>query len=307
MEQFFSKIKQILNIDELQEIQDVIAKATGLAIITVDYSGRPLTKHSCVSAFCDKVRHSKYGSYCEKCDSHGGIEAARLRAPYIYFCHAGLVDFAIPFWLDGQYLGAFMGGQILLDHDSDATRLETILPHSGCPTVQEKTFQEIPVMSLEHIEALANMLMQFGTVYMKYSQLRYMAHRVSLQQYFDNPLEHRHLGTPSTHSHDILSPAIKYIYLHSREKITVSQMAALCGISSSYFSKLFAKEYLCSLSQYVNRIRMEQAIHLLNDSDLSIREISEKTGFEDCGYFIKVFKQHTGKTPSEYRKSSKLS
>ena len=103
MEQFFSKIKQILDIDELQAIQDTIAKATGLAIITVDYSGRPLTKHSCVSAFCDKVRHSKYGGYCQKCDSHGGIEAARLRAPYIYFCHAGLVDFAIPFWLDGQF------------------------------------------------------------------------------------------------------------------------------------------------------------------------------------------------------------
>lgn len=302
MSVIFGDIAKILDIAELQQIQDDFAKATGLAIITVDYSGHPLTRHSCPSAFCTKVRNSKYGSYCEKCDSHGGIEAARLRAPYIYFCHTGLVDFAIPFWLGGQYLGAFMGGQVLLDSDSDASELDWIQPPSNCPTDQDRTFQEIPVMSLEHIRALATMLMQFGNIYMNYSQLRHITQQASLKHHGNADIIGPYPDLSPTHGRSLLTPAIQYICLHPQEKITVPHMAALCGISSSYFSKLFVKEYLCSLSQYVNRVRIQQAMDLLQRSNLSVREISEKMGFEDCGYFIKVFKRQTGKTPLEYKK-----
>lgn len=314
MAQFFVGIEQIIDIQELQRIQDTIARATGLAIITVDYSGRPLTEHSCRSAFCTKVRSSQYGKYCEKCDSHGGIEAARLHAPYIYFCHAGLVDFAIPFWVDNQYLGAFMGGQVLLDDQSDASELEYILPRSNFPTQSEKTFQEIAVMSLEHIRALADMLMHFGTLLIRYYQIRKVLQVASYPQ--AAPLTNVPLSNPSVtkteHSAPertsaIIDPAMKYLYLHPAEKISVKKMADLCGISTSYFSKLFMRENLCSLSQYTNRIRVGQAIQLLKHTNLSVRQVAEKLGFDDCGYFIKVFKRFTGLTPLEYQKANKVS
>lgn len=306
--QIFGGIEQLLNIEELQKMQDDIAKATGLAIITVDYTGRPLTRHSCPSAFCTKVRMSKYGTFCEKCDSHGGIEAARLHGPYIYYCHAGLVDFAIPFWVDGQYLGAFLGGQVRLEPEGDLAALEEILPRTHLPQQLQAARSEIPLMRLDHVRALANMLMHFGTVYMQYTRYRHLALQAA------GPSQ-RTAGLPSGKAADpeqddgarrrraMLAPAVKYIYLHVNERLSVSHMAALCGISRSYFSKLFVKEHLCTLAQYVNRIRVEQGMELLRAGALSVREVSERLGFEDCGYFIKVFKRFTGMTPLEYRKA----
>lgn len=96
MNRAFSDIHQIFNPDDFQKIQDDISIASELAIITVDYKGVPITAHSNCSEFCKKMRSSQYGVYCEKCDSHGGLEAARIGKPFIYLCHAGLIDFAIP-------------------------------------------------------------------------------------------------------------------------------------------------------------------------------------------------------------------
>lgn len=63
---------------DFQKLQDEMAKATKLACITVDYTGAPVTAHSCCTDFCALVRnHPEYKHLCEKCDSRGGLEAAR--------------------------------------------------------------------------------------------------------------------------------------------------------------------------------------------------------------------------------------
>ena len=80
---------------DFQKLQDEMAKATKLACITVDYTGAPVTAHSCCTDFCALVRnHPEYKHLCEKCDSRGGLEAARNKKPYTYVCHMGVVDVA---------------------------------------------------------------------------------------------------------------------------------------------------------------------------------------------------------------------
>lgn len=111
-------LKDIISIEEFQSIQDDIAKATGISIITTDYTGKPVTKHSCCTEFCSIIRRDKKQSeLCERCDSTGGIESTRTGKPYIYICHKGLVDFAVPIIVQGQYMGDIMGGQILISDD----------------------------------------------------------------------------------------------------------------------------------------------------------------------------------------------
>ena len=100
---------------DFQKLQDEMAKATKLACITVDYTGAPVTAHSCCTDFCALVRnHPEYKHLCEKCDSRGGLEAARNKKPYTYVCHMGVVDVAIPIIYQNLYVGAVMCGQILL-------------------------------------------------------------------------------------------------------------------------------------------------------------------------------------------------
>ena len=315
MNRAFSDIHQIFNPDDFQKIQDDISIASELAIITVDYKGVPITAHSNCSEFCKKMRSSQYGVYCEKCDSHGGLEAARIGKPFIYLCHAGLIDFAIPLIVDGLYLGALMAGQILLDKDNSENEPERILQGVGSTLDFESNpeFQHsyalLPVMRLEKIIALANMLSHIGDYCVEKAVLRETIVQQSSKnqsaELSDNSMngnaESLSRSKTAKEPNKLLQPALVYIKKHPQEKITLSKMAALCSISTSYFSKLFSKEDLGNLSDYVNRTKMERAKELLISTDWPIGAIAENLGFDDCGYFIKVFKRETGKTPMEYR------
>jgi two-component system response regulator YesN len=72
-----------------------------------------------------------------------------------------------------------------------------------------------------------------------------------------------------------------------------------------YLGRLFTREIGMKFSQYVLERRMAEAIRLIEEQEeLKVYEISKRTGFrEDTPYFSKVFKKHTGMTPTEYKKS----
>lgn len=313
-------IHQIINPVKCQNIQEDISLATELAIITVDYKGIPLTTHSNCSEFCKKVRSSKYGEYCEKCDSHGGLEAARLRKPYIYLCHAGLIDFAIPIIVDNLYLGAFMGGQVLLDNEDSENAPERILhriditKEISCDADLLEAYSKLPVMRLTKLVAQANLIAHIGNYCVETAVLRETVAQMTSKEKKAEPYhtaDHSYdssspntkslLNRPHKESNKLLDPAYLYIKEHPEDKIFLSKMAALCNISPSYFSKLFAKENTCNLSDYVNHVKVERAKELLNSTDWSVRTIAESLGYDDSGYFIKVFKRSTKKTPVEYR------
>ena len=122
------KLSDFIDLDLLQNIQDNCSKAMGLAFITVDYKGIPITKYSGFTSHCMLGRQAKgFAEMCEQCDAHGGLHAAITGQPYIYRCHADLVDFAVPLIVNGSYMGAVLGGQVRLQEESER-ELEHILP-----------------------------------------------------------------------------------------------------------------------------------------------------------------------------------
>ena len=58
-----------------------------------------------------------------------------------------------------------------------------------------------------------------------------------------------------------------------------------------------------SFSDYLNRLRIEKACRLLEESDLSIAQVSSEVGYSEHSYFCRVFKKVMGKTPSLWRRS----
>ena len=58
----------------------------------------------------------------------------------------------------------------------------------------------------------------------------------------------------------------------------------------------------CNFRSYLNNIRVEKAKELLISSDLSIADIGNQVGFSDQSYFNKIFKEHEGMTPGQYRR-----
>jgi len=79
----------------------------------------------------------------------------------------------------------------------------------------------------------------------------------------------------------------------------------LLYMNVDYLGRLFTREIGMKFSQYVLERRMAEAIRLIEEQEeLKVYEISKRTGFrEDTPYFSKVFKKHTGMTPTEYKKS----
>jgi ligand-binding sensor protein/anti-sigma regulatory factor (Ser/Thr protein kinase) len=112
------KITDIIDVDVLQRIQDSFSAATGLAAVTVDYKGNPITEYSNFSEFCTCLRKNSHNrDCCYQSDAHGGIESARSGKPSIYICHGGLVDLAVPIMVKGNYLGAILAGQIKIGEE----------------------------------------------------------------------------------------------------------------------------------------------------------------------------------------------
>lgn len=119
------EIVDIIPIELLQRFQDNFAIGMRVASVTVDRDGKPITKPSSYTKFCDRfVQQSPIGnSCCAESHNRMGMEAMRSGKPFIGPCHAGLIDFAAPVLIDGHLLGSVLGGQILNKKpDADAVK-----------------------------------------------------------------------------------------------------------------------------------------------------------------------------------------
>ena len=95
---------------------------------------------------------------------------------------------------------------------------------------------------------------------------------------------------------------IHYIKSQYSQNLTTAQLAREFHISPNHLTTIFHKQTGFTPLHYLNRIRTEQAAHLLTSTPLSIQAISTLVGIPDANYFTKVFKREYGITPSSYRK-----
>jgi len=86
---------------------------------------------------------------------------------------------------------------------------------------------------------------------------------------------------------------------------TVSEIAAAARITPNHFSTLFHRHKGESFSEFLAEKRMAIAKSLLSDLTLNIGEVARRSGYEDSGYFSRLFKQKTGFAPREWRSSLK--
>ena len=92
-----------------------------------------------------------------------------------------------------------------------------------------------------------------------------------------------------------------YIEMNLDRNIHARELADLVGYSVTYFTRRFREETGFGISDYVKAARVERARILLETSDSSVQEISDKLGFTSRNYFTRCFREVTGRTPTEYR------
>lgn len=99
-----------------------------------------------------------------------------------------------------------------------------------------------------------------------------------------------------------LAKAIRYINEHYADELDLETLAKNVFVSSYYISHLFRNEMGTTFSDYLTKVRLDNAKKCLMEG-LSVEKTAELVGYNDGNYFIKIFKKYVGVTPAKYRKS----
>ena len=104
-----------------------------------------------------------------------------------------------------------------------------------------------------------------------------------------------------------IQKTLEFVSVNYDKEITVESAAKISGYEKSAFCRIFKQATDTSFHQYLSQYRIKMACILLAESDKTVSEVAEKTGFGELKTFCRVFKQIKGITPSEYRKSKEES
>ena len=95
--------------------------------------------------------------------------------------------------------------------------------------------------------------------------------------------------------------AIRRMQNSFAQSIGIADVAAGLRVSASHLSRVFSRETGLRPVEYLTRLRLEEAVRLLNATNLSVDDISRRCGFGDGNYFSKVFRCHMGLSPRAFR------
>jgi len=98
----------------------------------------------------------------------------------------------------------------------------------------------------------------------------------------------------------------EFIQDHIDTNLSLKELSKDLEINPSYLSRKFSKYFEdLSFGDYIRKLRIEKARELIQSSNYSLTEIAYLTGFSDQSHFTRIFKKHTGKNPSAYKKTSR--
>lgn len=171
-------LTDLIDVGLLQKIQDEFSKYTGIAALTTDAYGNPITKGSCSTDFCMKyTRCSELGyQRCVESDRNAALMALEKGEPVVYICHGGLADFASPIMLGDKLLGCFLGGQVRVSSEIDEKALKDLAAELDIEYESYyKAFADISVVDKKGLEKSAKFLGVVASVLSEMAYQNYVA------------------------------------------------------------------------------------------------------------------------------------
>jgi AraC family transcriptional regulator of arabinose operon len=133
------------------------------------------------------------------------------------------------------------------------------------------------------------------------THLIYAAH--SLTHLMGLILRHKdEFGYGQTSVRERIAKSVEFMKSHLHEPLKVATLASLVNLSRSYYTTSFWRVTGYAPLKYLNHLRMQRAVQLLNTTDLPIKQISDQLGFSDQFYFSRAFTKVHNHSPSEHRR-----
>ena len=270
--------KLIVDINQLSAIMEAFYVVTNIKSTLYDTSFQEVLtypRESC--SFCKMVK-AHHADLCYRCDMNAFAACAKEQKTISYRCHVGLFEVISPLRNGQEIIGYIMFGQMMQKEFREHTIKAIVSKYAylSDAEVLSDALEEIVNKSMPEINA-ATLLMQSCICYLLSNRIVQL-NRVNFTDELNN-----------------------YIYEHISEDITVSRLCRHFGMSRSGFYTLAKQCLPCSLSQHIRSCRIEKAKMLLQNSSLSITEISAQVGFLDYNYFLRIFKKETGLPCRQYR------
>lgn len=208
-------------------------------------------------------------------------------------CFAGLSDSVVPLFLGNDIVGYLQTGQIIISDDDnddgehqDITHFRAKLQRLGVDIESDDNLRELyektKIISRSRYEAILKLLEIFA------SQLSSVMAEKVIQQNEGEPPRIR--------------KAKRFIQEHIDQDITLSEVASSVNWSAYYFSRMFKKTTGFNFVDYLARVRIERAKHMLLNPHLNVSEIAYEVGFQSITHFNRVFRKLTGNSPTDFRK-----
>ena len=100
---------------------------------------------------------------------------------------------------------------------------------------------------------------------------------------------------------DIAAEIRRYVDQNYTGDINLTDLAERFYFSREYIGRVFRAQYGCGVYEYIQQLRMQRAMELLKNPDLSLQAIAEHLGYSNANYFSKAFRRYYGKSPSAWR------
>lgn len=284
------KVADVIDSKMLREFQRIFTEATGIANLVVEKDGKPV-KFQTFDEFTEHcfgyMRLSEEGTIrCHANDAEGGKVSAETGKPYVYDCHAGLVDFGVPIILEGVQIGSWLGGQIFVEKPNEA-KFRAYAREVGIEDVEGyiKAVHNVPFMSRDRVNAAAEMLSLFARTVSEMGNEKLM--QTNLNARIENGSGKRIL--------DKARQKVKFLIEEEKAAMKVKKLilfvlmfvGALISIIISYFFASYAIRLM------MNRIGGEPAaiaalVKQVSEGKLDIQQKQNTTGiYEDMQIMTK--------------------
>jgi AraC-like DNA-binding protein len=269
-----------------RDYESVFTKATGLplALRPLDYwqlehqgkkhenpfcallAENPATLSVCLQAHQDMIDHT-------------GV------LPHTVTCPFGLTETAIPVKLGADIIGYLRIGQVLrhMPGKTDNAKVSHTLERCGVPFKGEirKAWEKNPLIPPDKYNAIVRLLSFFA------QQLSALTNQLVVERQNAEP--------------PLVQKAREYIDKHKIEPLSLDDVAKAAGASVFHFCKVFRRATGLKFTDYVARVRLEDARTQLLNPNRRISEVAYDVGFQSLTQFNRVFKRVFGQSPSEFR------